>query len=73
MGKNTYKIAASSNLWPYEGKRVIVLSSTLSLICNKAEIDTGDIPHLIKNFMPKAYDTFMLTVVKPLANFWMKD
>lgn len=41
MGKNTYKIASSANIWPYEGKRVIVLSSTLSSVCNKAEIYKG--------------------------------
>lgn len=37
MGKNTYKIAASSNIWPYEGNCVVVLSSTLASVCDKAE------------------------------------
>ena len=48
MGKNTYKIAASSDYWPYEGKRVVVLSSTLSSVCDKAEIYTGDIQYLVE-------------------------
>jgi dihydrofolate reductase len=48
MGKNTYKIASSGNIWPYEGKRVIVLSSVLSSVCDRAELYAGDIQHLIK-------------------------
>ena len=47
MGANTYKIAANGSIWPYAGKRVIVLSSTLLSICNQAEIYRGDIIHLI--------------------------
>ncbi len=47
MGKNTYKIASRAIVWPYQGKRVIVLTSTLSSVCDKAEIYSGDIDHLI--------------------------
>ncbi|MCD6046789.1 MAG: RibD C-terminal protein [Gammaproteobacteria bacterium] len=48
MGKNTYKIASSVDEWPYQGKRVIVLSSTLRSVCKQAELFAGDIVHLIK-------------------------
>lgn len=48
MGSNTYKIAASATEWPYQGKRVIVLSSCLSSVCEQAEIYSGDISYLTK-------------------------
>lgn len=47
MGKNTYKIVEDSDSWPYQGKRVIVLSSSLSSVCDKAELYAGDITLLI--------------------------
>lgn len=48
MGKNTYKIASSVDEWPYQGKRVIVLSSTLNSVCKQAELFNGDIINLTK-------------------------
>ena len=38
MGKNTYQIAVSAGVdkWPYQGKKVIVLSSSLSSVENQA-------------------------------------
>lgn len=47
MGKNTYKIASSADYWPYEGNRVIVLSSSLSSVCEKAELYKGNIIALV--------------------------
>lgn len=47
MGKNTYKIASSVDAWPYQGKRVIVLSSTLSSVRESAELYDGDIIVLV--------------------------
>lgn len=48
MGKNTYKIASSVDAWPYQGKRVIVLSTTLKSVCEQAELFEGDIITLTK-------------------------
>lgn len=48
MGRNSYEVVSHFNSWPYEGKRVIVLSSTLTSICKQAELFKGDITQLIK-------------------------
>lgn len=47
MGRNTYEIVSHFDPWPYEGKRVIVLSSTLTSVCKQAELFNGDITQLI--------------------------
>jgi dihydrofolate reductase len=43
MGRGTYEVAASVETWPYLGKRVVVLSNTLTSICEHAELASGDI------------------------------
>ena len=48
MGRNSYDVVSHFDLWPYEGKRVIVLSSTLTCVCEQAELFKGDITQLIK-------------------------
>lgn len=48
MGRNTYDVVSHFTPWPYEGKRVIVLSSTLTSVCKQAELYKGDIAELIK-------------------------
>ncbi|OGT35509.1 MAG: hypothetical protein A3F11_04330 [Gammaproteobacteria bacterium RIFCSPHIGHO2_12_FULL_37_14] len=72
MGKNTYKIAASSNIWPYERKRVIVLSSTLSSVCDKAEIYTGNIQHLIKKLYAEGIRHIYVNGGKTISQFLNK-
>ena len=48
MGKNSYEVVSNFDTWPYEGKRVVVLSSTLISVCDKAELFKGDIARLIE-------------------------
>ena len=48
MGKNSYEAVSHFDPWPYKGKRVIVLSSTLQSVCNEAELCKDDIETLIK-------------------------
>lgn len=48
MGRNSYDVVSHFDSWPYEGKRVIVLSSTLTSVCKQAELFKGDIIQLIK-------------------------
>jgi dihydrofolate reductase len=48
MGKNSYEVVSNFDTWPYEGKRVIVLSSTIASVCKKAELFNGDIAQLIE-------------------------
>lgn len=48
MGRKTYEVVSGFDMWPYEGKRVVVLSSTLTSISEKAELYKDDIVDLIK-------------------------
>lgn len=48
MGKNTYETVVKFDPWPYQGKRVIVLSSSLTSVNKQAELFCGDILHLVK-------------------------
>ena len=48
MGRNTYETVSGFDTWPYQGKRVVVLSYTLTSVCEQAELFTGDIAHLIE-------------------------
>lgn len=47
LGRNTYEVAQSASKWPYQGKRVVVLSRTLSSVREEAELFCGDIPLLV--------------------------
>ncbi len=69
MGRNTYKIASSANMWPYEGKRVIVLSSTLSSVCDRAEIYNGDIIHLIKKLYSEGIKNIYVDGGKTISQY----
>lgn len=48
MGRNSYDVVSHFDPWPYEGKRVIVLSSTLTSVCEQAELFKGEITALIE-------------------------
>lgn len=48
MGRNTYEVVSRFDTWPYQGKRVVVLSSTLTSVSDQAELFSGDIVHLVK-------------------------
>src|SRR3990167_10297170 len=48
MGRNSYDVVSHFDPWPYEGKRVIVLSATLTSVCKQAELFKGKITQLIK-------------------------
>ncbi len=48
MGRNTYEVVSHFDPWPYEGKRVVVISSTLQSVCKQAELYKGDIKHLVE-------------------------
>jgi dihydrofolate reductase len=48
MGRNTYEVVSGFDAWSYQGKRVVVLSSTLTSVSEQAELYMGDITYLIK-------------------------
>ena len=47
LGRNTYEVVSSFEKWPYEGKRVIVLSKTLQKVRKEAELFQGKIEDLV--------------------------
>jgi len=46
LGRNTYEVVSSFDQWPYEGKRVIVLSQTLKQVRQEAELFAGKLTEL---------------------------
>lgn len=48
MGRKTYDVVSRFTTWPYQDKRVIVLSSTLTSVCEQAELFNGEIKDLIE-------------------------
>ncbi len=47
LGKNTYEVVSGFDKWPYEGKKVIVLSNTLNLVRNEVELFSGQLTDLL--------------------------
>lgn len=47
MGRHTYQIVLTAPQWPYPDKRVVVLSSSLTSVHEKAELYQGSIVELI--------------------------
>lgn len=47
LGRNTYEVVSSFDKWPYEGKKVIVLSHTLNEVREEATLFCGQLPDLI--------------------------
>lgn len=46
LGRNTYEVVASFDKWPYEGKKVMVLSNTLNDVRKEAELFCGQLTDL---------------------------
>jgi len=46
LGRNTYEVVSSFDKWPYEGKKVIVLSNTLNRVRKEAELFCGQLTDL---------------------------
>jgi len=49
MGRKTYEIVSGFGEWPYQGKRVVVISQTLDAVREEAELFSGDIQNLVSN------------------------
>lgn len=47
LGRNTYQVVSGFEEWPYQGKRVIVLSNTLNTVREEAELFCGELPKLL--------------------------
>lgn len=47
LGRNTYEVVSAFGEWPYKGKRVIVLSNTLSEVRQEAELFCGQLDDLL--------------------------
>jgi len=49
MGRKTYDIVSGFDKWPYQGKRVVVISRTLDAVREDAELFSGNIQDLVEN------------------------
>ncbi len=47
LGRHTYEVVSAFSKWPYEGKRVIVLSNRLKSVREEAELFNGRIEDLV--------------------------
>ncbi len=47
LGRNTYEVVSGFDKWPYEGKKVIVLSNSLNTVRNEAELYCGHLTELV--------------------------
>jgi dihydrofolate reductase len=47
LGRNTYEVVSGFEKWPYEGKRVIVLTRTLKEVRQEAELFCGELSELL--------------------------
>lgn len=48
LGRKTYEVVSDFDKWPYTGKRVIVLSSTLKEVRPEAELYSGEVKTLVQ-------------------------
>lgn len=46
LGRNTYEVVSGFDQWPYEGKKVIVLSHSLTKVRKEAELFSGQLTDL---------------------------
>ena len=46
LGRNTYEVVSGFDKWPYEGKKVIVLSNTLNVVRKEVELFCGQLTDL---------------------------
>lgn len=47
LGRNTYEVVSGFDKWPYDGKKVIVLSHTLNAVRKEAELFCGQLADLV--------------------------
>lgn len=73
MGRNSYEKVAGFDEWPYKGKRVIVLSSTLKSVCEHAELFSGDITTLIKKLHDEGVKHIYIDGGITISQFLEKD
>lgn len=56
MGRRTYEVALGFPSWPYEGKRIVVLTSTPNRESRHGEeFFSGDVRDLVKRYEGRAY------------------
>ncbi|MGA7748602.1 MAG: dihydrofolate reductase family protein, partial [Gallionella sp.] len=75
MGRKTYETALGFGEWPYSGKRVVVLSSTLaagdipSSLHGKVEIDAGPLPELVQRLEAEGHKGIYVDGGKTIQSF----
>lgn len=69
MGRNSYETVAKFDPWPYHGKRVIVISKSLTSVCEQAELFSGEITHLIEKLHAEGIKHIYIDGGVTISNF----
>lgn len=69
MGRNCYEAVAKFETWPYQGKRVVVLSTSLTTVCDQAELFSGDETTLVKKLHQEGVKHIYVDGGKTISNF----
>jgi len=73
MGRNTFEKVLAFPEWPYVGKRVVVLSRTLTAIpeqaAGKVELSAGPVEQLVAKLRSEGYDRIYIDGGKTVQSF----
>lgn len=69
LGRNTYDVVSGFEKWPYEGKRVIVLSNQLTEVRKEAELYSGSLPELLNQLHEEGISHIWIDGGKTVTKF----
>lgn len=69
MGRKTYELVNSFSIWPYEGKRVVVLSSTLETVRPEAELANLEVDTLVEKLTEEGSKSIWVDGGETIAAF----
>lgn len=69
LGRNSYEAVRTFDTWPYQGKRVIVLSSSLTSVCEQAELYSGDAKSLVEKLQAEGIKHIYVDGGVTISNF----
>lgn len=73
MGKNSYEAVVKFDPWPYQGKRVVVLSSSLTSVCKQAELFSGNATNLVEKLHAEGAKHIYVDGGVTISNFLNAD
>ena len=73
LGRNTYDVVSEFDTWPYQGKRVIVLSQNLKEVRGEAELFAGSCESLITKLSAEGTTHIYVDGGKTISTFLEKN